>query len=143
MNDNGTTLLVLKQDERSKALQNLLAGQGVETELVGSVQQARRTLEHGTFYAAIFADTELADGTWADVLALATTVHGPVPVIVVSRFADTKLYIHALERGAADFIVPPFGVHEVAHVLRCAISRWSKDSKAGGKLVGGVDRMAS
>ncbi|MCL5670717.1 MAG: hypothetical protein M1423_05390 [Acidobacteria bacterium] len=95
------------------------------------------------FYAAVFADAELADGTWADVLALAATAQGPVPVAVVSRYADTKLYLQALEKGAADFIVPPFGVYEVAHVLRCAISRRSKNRNASGKPVGSLGRMAS
>ena len=138
MNDNLTTLLVLNQDERSKVLQNLLADQGIETELVESVQQAKRTLEQGMLYAAVFTDAELADGTWADVLALADTAQGPVPVIVVSRYADTKLYLHALEKGAADFTVPPFGVHEVAHVLRCAISRGSKNRIASRHACGRV-----
>jgi FixJ family two-component response regulator len=69
--------------------------------------------------AAVFSDAVLADGTWADVLFSAAQARKPLPVIVVSRITDIRLYIRALENGAADFIVPPFGVPEITDVLRC------------------------
>ena len=44
-----------------------------------------------------------------------------VPVIVVSRVVEINLYIDALEKGASDFIVPPFYHQDISHVLKCAV----------------------
>ena len=69
----------------------------------------------------VFTETQLADGTWADVLSIAQRSPRPVNVIVVSRIVDLSLYIQALERGAFDFIVPPLEISELDHVVRCAV----------------------
>jgi DNA-binding NtrC family response regulator len=68
----------------------------------------------------VFTDTTLADGTWADVTAIAAKAARAVEVIVVSRLVDTRLYIEAIEAGAFDFIVPPFGTEDLSYVVRCA-----------------------
>jgi DNA-binding NtrC family response regulator len=68
----------------------------------------------------IFTDLKLPDGTWSDVLQLASKA-SPALVIVVSPDVDAHLYLDALEQGAFDFLVPPFVGAEVAHVLRCAL----------------------
>ncbi len=44
----------------------------------------------------------------------------PVNVIVVSRLADVRLYVDALQNGAFDFISPPFEARELSYVLRTA-----------------------
>jgi len=68
----------------------------------------------------VFTDTTLADGTWADVTALAAKAAMAVDVIVVSRLVDTRLYVDAIEAGAFDFIVPPFATADLSYVVRCA-----------------------
>jgi FixJ family two-component response regulator len=68
----------------------------------------------------VFTDVQLADGNWADVLTLASNATAPVNVIVVAHFIDMKFYIQAIERGAFDFIVPPFARLELQHVVRIA-----------------------
>ena len=129
MRDRITALLVAKQDEPSVALSKLLEDQGLKPCLVRSVSQAGAVLRQRSLPAAVFSATTLDDGTWADIVFLAAKASKPVPVIVVSRDANIKLYISALENGAADFIVPPFSVPEIAYVLRCAMA-------GGGKPVG-------
>jgi DNA-binding NtrC family response regulator len=71
----------------------------------------------------IFTDTNLSDATWVDVLRLAA--RHLVPVIVVSRQVDFRLYVDSLERGALDVIVPPFVGAYLAHIVRCAAWNWS------------------
>jgi FixJ family two-component response regulator len=63
----------------------------------------------------------LSDGTWADVVGLAAKVPAPVNVIVVARFVDIRLYVDVIERGAFDFLAPPFVPSDLAHVVRCAV----------------------
>lgn len=120
MIDATTALLVFEQDEPLVALREVLESQGLQTRLVRSVSEVKGVLQQRSLPVAVFSATALDDGTWADVLFLAAKAAKPVPVIVVSRNENIKLHITALEKGAADFIVPPFGEPEIAYVLRCA-----------------------
>lgn len=83
-------------------------------------REASRVISAGHAPHLIFTDTELPDGTWADVLALAANAPTPINVIVVAHRIDAKPYIEAIESGAFDFIAPPFGATELAYVVRCA-----------------------
>jgi len=82
----------------------------------------------------VFTEIQLADGDWADVLALAGKASAPVNVIVVAPFVDIGFYVQAIERGAFDFIVPPLSDPELLHVVRIAaenaLSRRQKHSSA-------------
>jgi len=69
----------------------------------------------------ILTDTFLEDGSWTDVQTLAERSHPPVPVIVVSQLLDIPLYLDVLERGASDFIVPPFRDIDLDHIVRGAL----------------------
>ena len=69
----------------------------------------------------IFTQPKLPDGTWADVVNLATNAPSPVNVIVVERLANVGLYLQAIAGGAFDFIVSPLNGYELTHVVRCAI----------------------
>ena len=70
----------------------------------------------------IFTEVDLSDGSWETVLALARKSSIPINVIVISRAVDVSLYIQVLEQGAYDFIVPPFEVSEIDHVVRNALA---------------------
>ena len=69
----------------------------------------------------VFTDTQLPDGTWADILALAEKAKLPVNVIVVARVVDTRFYVEAIETGAFDFLAPPFNATDLAYVVRSAM----------------------
>ena len=69
----------------------------------------------------VFTDTQLLDGTWADILAAAEKAAEPVNVIVVARVVDTRFSIEAIETGAFDFLAPPFVATDLAHVVRSAL----------------------
>ena len=68
----------------------------------------------------VFTDTQLPDGTWSDVLAVAKKSPAPVHVVVISRHVDMYLYLENMEKGAYDFMVSPIEALELKHVLRCA-----------------------
>jgi len=126
MKDTITALLVSEQDEPIVALSKVLEEQGLKTRLVRNVSEASGVLQGKSLPVAVFSATALDDGTWADIAFLAAKASKAVPVIVVSQDVNIKLYKSALENGAADFIVPPFSVPEIAHVLRCATAGGAK-----------------
>ncbi len=109
--DDGTALMLWK----------ILKEVGIQVRIVRTCAEARHLLDEQNSPVVLFSDTSLPDGTWADVLTLATEGKRQIPVIVVSRVVDINLYISALEKGASDFIVPPFYGQDISHVLKCAI----------------------
>jgi DNA-binding NtrC family response regulator len=86
-----------------------------------SCARARRWLGGLDPAPLVFTDTQLPDGTWADILALAQKVAQAVNVIVVAEAVNTRLYVEAIESGAFDFLAPPFDAADLAHVVRCAL----------------------
>ena len=102
-------------------LKAALESQSVKTRLVTTCQEATCLLGSPDAPLLIFTDCQLPDGTWSDVVRLACQAPTPASVIVVSRLVDVSLYLDTLERGAFDFIVPPFEARELAHVLQCGV----------------------
>jgi DNA-binding NtrC family response regulator len=120
-----TALLVSDGQEPFEKLGLALENQGVKSYRARSTAEVQAWLNGPESPQMIFTDTAFHGGTWADILTLAARHR--VPVIVVSRFVDLDLYIHSLERGAFDFIVPPFVSADLAHVVRCAV--WNRSNE--------------
>ena len=119
MEDHFSVLLVHDQEEPFHALEQILLSQGIRTEHAHTCSEAGSALRGPCSARVVLTDTSLSDGTWADVLDLASAV----PVVVVSRLVDIELYLNALERGAADFIVPPVSPDDLAYVIGTAIRK--------------------
>lgn len=118
---NVKALLVYNQDEPLSELRRALETQPMETHRARTCRQATDYLHESSDRPhVIFTDTTLPDGTWEDVLRVAREAPSAADVVVISRWPDVKVYIDALERGAFDFMTPPFREVELDHVLRCA-----------------------
>lgn len=118
----GTHALLVHDEETPFAdLKPLLESQGIEVLQARSCAETKAALACAEPPAVIFTNTKLGDGTWADVEALAERERPAVPVIVVSRFVDLPLYIEALERGAADFMVQPFREADLGWIVDSAL----------------------
>ena len=116
-------LLVHDQEETFRPLQQTLRNLGIRTQPVHSCWEAWTALREPCSSRVILTATTLADGTWADVLDLASTRCNAIPVIVVSRFVDIGLYLKALESGASDFIVSPISPSDLAYVVGTAVAK--------------------
>lgn len=123
MQEDSSVLMVSGGEATEMALRKVLNEAGIHVHMVRNCAEARFVLKEITVPAVLFSDAVLPDGTWADILALATEGELQIPVVVVSRDVDINLYISALEKGASDFIVPPFYQKDIAHVLKCAIRK--------------------
>jgi len=102
-------------------VRNLLIRQGIDTLRVRDCAQAAGALCSQTPPVLVFTATELADGTWEDVLGAASTACRPVPLIVVSNQDDVRLSLRVWEAGASGYVAPPFSEQEMARVVRSAM----------------------
>jgi DNA-binding NtrC family response regulator len=116
-----TALLVYENSDTLSSLENALRRQRVGVIQAESCAQAQRRLGGLNPAPLVFTDTQLPDGTWADILALAEKAALPVNVIVVAPAVNTRLYVEAIESGAFDFVAPPFNAADLAYVVRCAL----------------------
>jgi two-component system C4-dicarboxylate transport response regulator DctD len=113
-------LLQNNQSTCTPALQQELRAQSAVVRLAESCKDISAMLTTPDPPDVILTDLTLSDGTWEDVVRIGQDAVVPVNVIVVSRHADTRLYVEVLEKGAFDFIIPPFETLQLSHVLRSA-----------------------
>ena len=121
MTERAKALLVHQNSETLNMLKGALERQGIRIIQADSKAQAKRMLGGLNPAPLVFTDTQLPDGTWADVLAVAEKAAQPVNVIVVARIVNTRFYVEAIETGAFDFLAPPFNATDLAYVLRTAL----------------------
>lgn len=121
MTERITALLVHHNSETLAMLKGALERLGMHIIQAQSRAQAKRMLGGLSPAPLVFTETQLPDGTWADILAVAEKAAQPVNVIVVARVVDTRFYVEAIETGAFDFLAPPFNTTDLAYVLRTAL----------------------
>ena len=117
---NVRALVVGEQRESLNALQRRLEKLAIEVLTAGSYAETAPALWSDSPPHIVFTESRLADGDWADVLALAEKASLPVNVIVLAPFVDVGFYLQTIERGAFDFVVPPLSDSELLHVVRVA-----------------------
>ena len=114
-------LLVHAKDQSYADLTLVLGSLSIKVVHVQSFSEASVLLKRQGAIDLIFAGTNLKDGGWADVLALAQRAKGYLPVIVVSQSADSGLYLESIGRGAFELVAPPFQASDLALIVRSAI----------------------
>jgi DNA-binding NtrC family response regulator len=120
MNQAVTALLIHDGPETLSTLILALERQRINTTVARTIFELSDILARKQPPQVIFTDRELPDGTWKEVLALAAESPAPTNVVVVDRIVDMKFYIEVIERGAFDFIAPPFSDPDISHVVHCA-----------------------
>jgi len=70
----------------------------------------------------------LPDGSWRDLVSEANEAENPPAVLVISRFADDKLWSDVLDTGGYDVLPKPFDSAELTRVIgmawRHSFSNW-------------------
>jgi len=122
MRETINAVLVHHNSDTLAQLKSALERQGMRTLHAESHAQAKRLLGGLNPAPLVFTDTQLPDGTWADILAVAEKAAQPVNVIVVARVVDTRFYVQTIEAGAFDFLAPPFVAIDLAYVVRSALN---------------------
>jgi hypothetical protein len=116
-----SALLLHEFGDSLDGLKLALEAQSLNVRSLRSCQEALPLLMGSNPPHLVFAQPKLPDGTWADIVSLATKASKPVNVIVVGRLANDGLYLQTISGGAFDFIVFPLTGYELTHVVRCAI----------------------
>ena len=120
MRERISALLIHQRPSAFGGLHLMLESSGIQVNTAHTCGDALLRLWSESPPHLVFTEAQLLDGIWADVLSMTRKSRLPVNVIVVSRIADVNLYVQVLERGGFDFIVPPFEVSELEHIIRCA-----------------------
>ena len=120
MKESIKALLVQARYDPLDALRLALEEQSIDIFTAKNCAEAARALWSDCPPHLVFAEVQLTDGNWADVLSLAAKASAPVNVIVVAPYVDVGLYVQTIERGAFDFVVPPLSDSEFLHVVRIA-----------------------
>jgi ActR/RegA family two-component response regulator len=116
-----TALLLHSPGEPLALLKAALESQSIQIDWLRTVQEALPLLRAVNPPHLVFVEAKLPDGTWSDIVKETLKAQQPVKVVVVSRLADARLYVDAMEGGAVDFIVPPLTTDELTHVVKGAV----------------------
>ena len=92
-----------------------------EVVLVSGLDEAVGKLRTEQF-DAVFSAWELADGTWADLMAALREQGVEVPAIVFYHCAGEAEWMKALDAGAFDLLAPPFDKYKLSVVLEHALA---------------------
>lgn len=112
-----TALMVHDEEELFRDLKRRVSELGIPSIQLRTFVEVKYLLKRLHQPTLIFTDVTLPDCTWTDVVEAAKNTTPPCPVIVGSRFVDLSLYLEALQRGAADFIVVPFSTAELESII--------------------------
>ncbi len=119
MSEHLFALLIHDQSETFETLRRTLKELSVETYSIASCKEAEDLISQCKPHI-IFTESSVADGSWMTIFNMAAAADVPLSVIVVGTFPDTRLYVSVMERGAFDFVAPPFEHEPLNFVVRSA-----------------------
>ncbi len=77
----------------------------------------------GFAYDALVVDLRLPDANGMDVLDAALARYPEIRAVVMTGFGGVDEAVSAIKRGAIDFLIKPFQLAQLAHVLRAGIDQ--------------------
>lgn len=106
------------------ALSLLLRGAGYRVKTVESPAAARAAVAE-TRYDLILADMNYARDTTsgAEGLELIGELHDKAPMIAMTAWGDIELAVHAMQRGAVDFLTKPFDNHHLLEKIEAHLHK--------------------
>lgn len=119
MSEHLFALLVHDQSEPFESLRQTLTDLSVETYSVSTCKEAEELIFERK-PPLVFTQGLLTDGSWMSIFNLAEMSGLPVSVIVVGPVPDTRFYVSVMERGAFDFVAPPFEHEPLSFVVQSA-----------------------
>jgi two-component system response regulator HydG len=119
------TVLVVDSDEKSREMVFANAVKLGEIPIgCSSCEEAKNLLVQHHF-KVVFCGDNLPDGEYSEVVKAAK----PIPVIVLSRFAEWSSYLPAMQAGAFDYIACPPYKAELDRILSQALHAESQPVK--------------
>ena len=111
------TLLAVDPDKEDCQSLLTIPGAGEWRILGASSLREATTLMHESVPDLILCAKDLPDGSWKDVFREAERQPRRLPVVVVSRNPDERLWAEVLNLGAYDMLIKPFDSSEVYRMI--------------------------
>jgi len=121
VNDQATVHIIDDEADVRNAMELLLEGAGFRTRSYGSAR-AFFDSGHGGV-GCVVTDLRMPDASGIDVLTRLQQGGAALPVVVVSGHRDIALAVHAMKKGAIDFIEKPFTAERLVEAVRGAVKR--------------------
>src|SRR5579862_423535 len=118
-------LLVSPFDEDHLHLRAILRNSNWQPESARTQAEALEYVRHNVT-PVVLCESGLADGTWKDLLAQFARMKCPPLLVVMSRFADERLWSEVLNLGAYNVLAKPLSSGEVFHVVGVAVQAWER-----------------
>jgi DNA-binding response OmpR family regulator len=115
-------LIVEDNIELARLVAASLLAAGYETDVVGSVGEARDAVR-SVKYAAMILDLNLPDGDGLSVLLELRRRMDPLPVLVLTARDGLQDRVSGLRNGADDYLAKPFAVVELVARLEAILRR--------------------
>jgi DNA-binding response OmpR family regulator len=115
-------LIVEDNIELARLVAASLLTAGYETDVVGSVEEARDAVR-SVKYAAMILDLNLPDGDGLSVLLELRHRLDPLPVLVLTARDGLQDRVSGLRNGADDYLAKPFAVVELVARLEAILRR--------------------
>src|SRR5580704_11647338 len=113
-------LLIVDDDPAQRSLlDSFLAGQGFQTVVVSSGEQALEALRGGHVDMMI-SDVRMPGLSGLETLRLARKEHGSFPILLVTAFADVRDAVGAMRDGAVNYLSKPIDLDELLASVRQA-----------------------
>jgi DNA-binding NtrC family response regulator len=119
MSEHLFAVLIHDHREPFESLRQILRDLSIETFSVSTCKKAEDLISQCKPHV-VFAESSMVDGSWVSILRIAEEANVPLSVIVVGAHPDTRNYVSAMERGAFDFVAPPFEHEPLNFVVRSA-----------------------
>lgn len=116
----GAVLLVSPDPADSCCLREILGSLDCGLVSALDLSSAKRVLDNGGFRVVI-TERDLPDGDWLNVLCSVQRVEAPPLLIVISRFADERLWVEVLNHSGFDVLPKPLVRSEVCRVMGHAL----------------------
>jgi len=117
--ENIPILVVSPNQEDHSILTQVLQHSDWKISRVATCAEASSCLKQRSF-AVVICERDLPDGKWTDVLRVTSGLKNTPAVLVVSRFADEKLWADVLTQGGYDVLPKPYDRGEVTRVVGMA-----------------------
>ena len=134
MSDHLFALLIHDKSEPCESLKRTLRELSIETYSVSTFREAKELISQCK-PQVVFTESSLPDGSWVSIFSMAEMAKLPLSVIVVGATPDTRFYLSVTERGAFDFVVPPFEHESLKFVVRSAAINAHRHRKASGRTL--------
>jgi DNA-binding NtrC family response regulator len=127
-------LLIHDRSEPFDSLRRVLRDLSIETYSVETCKQAKELITQCE-PQIVFTASSLADGSWATILRMAEDAGVPLSVVVVGAQPDSRLNLSVIQRGAFDFVAPPFNREPLDFMIRSAAEGVHRRREASAQAV--------